>query len=100
MKNPGKLAGRLKDAWTDDPELASLASRLEALVFGRNHLAHSRPATAACADGTTQQRLCWWDFGHPVQPTTTAWITSTRLDEFIANAESLNRDIQSASSRE
>ena len=98
MKNPGKLAGRLKEAWKDDPALEPLASRYEALVVDRNHLAHSHPATDQRADGTTRQRLYRWDVGHPKRPTTTALISWEWLDEFIAKAEALNQDIQSASS--
>ena len=97
IQNPGELAKRLKNAWRADPELESLASRYKAFVDDRNHLAHSHPATAKCADGTPRQRLFRWDVGHPKRPTTTAWISPEWLDEFIANAESLSRDIEKAS---
>ena len=77
--------------------MESLASRYKDFVDNRNHLAHSHPATDTCADGTTTQRLFRWDVGHPKRPTTTAWISPEWLDDFIANAESLSRDIEQAS---
>ena len=94
-KNPGKLASRLTDAWKDAPELAAVARRYRALVTERNHLAHSHPASQR--DG--KQRLYRHDVKAKNRPQTVMWITAEWLDEFIATAEALNRDIQAASAK-
>ena len=94
-KNPGKLASLLSEAWQGDLALEALTSRYKALVTERNHLSHSHPATYP--DG--KQRLLRHDIKHPTRPETVMWITPEWLDEFIAVARALNRDIQAAAPR-
>ena len=96
--NPGMVSRDLLDAWKGDPELETLAERYKALVTERNHLAHSHPATDN-RDGGSLQRLYRHDIKAKNRPATVMWITSEWLDEFIATAQALARDIQAAASR-
>ena len=88
-KNPGKLASLLRESWKGDHKLEGLASRYTALVKERDHLAHSHPATQ-----NGEQRLFRHDISHSSRPQTIMWIGPKWLDDFIATAQELNRDIQ------
>ena len=93
--NPGEISRDLAAAWKGDPELEPLAERYRMFVRERNHLAHSHPATDK-PDGASLQRLYRHDVRAKNRPQTVMWISSEWLDEFIATAETLNRDIQTA----
>ena len=93
--NPGEVSRDLTEAWKDDHTRKQLAERYKALVTERNHLAHSHPATDN-RDGGSLQRLYRHDVKAKNRPQTVMWISSEWLDEFIATAETLNRDIQAA----
>ena len=88
-KHPGTIASLLKELWKSDRKLKGVASRYEAQVVERNHLAHSHPATQP--DG--KQRLLRHDIKNPSRPKTIMWIEPEWLDNFIATAQALNRDI-------
>ena len=90
---PRQLSNELVGAWKDDAELEPLARRYATMVTEREHLAHSHPATQQFDDGTSKQRLYRYDVGHRSRPTTIKWITSEWLDEFVATAEALSRDV-------
>ena len=96
--NPGEVSRALLDAWNGDPKLEALAKRYKAFVKERNHLAHSHPATDD-RDGVSRQRLRRHDVKAMNRPATVMWISSEWLDEFIANAQALNRDIQARGAR-
>ena len=81
------------EAWEGDPALESLAKRYRALVAERNHLTHSHPATDS-PDGSSRWRLYRHDVKAKKRPPTVMWITPEWLDEFIAIARALNRDIR------
>ena len=89
---PGEISRDLMDAWKGDSNLESLAERYKAFVTSRNHLAHSHPATDD-RDGEARQRLYRHDIKAKKRPKTTMWITSEWLDDFIAVAQTLSRDI-------
>ena len=80
------------------PELKRLAERYKAFVAERNHLAHSHPATDN-RDGGSLQRLHRHDVKAKNRPQTVMWISAEWLEEFIATAQALNRDIQAAPSK-
>ena len=92
-KTPRQRSNELVDAWKGDAELEPLARRYAALVTEREHLVHSHPATQQLDDGACKQRLYRYDVGHRSRPTTIEWITSEWLEEFVAAAEALSRDI-------
>lgn len=94
--NPGEVSRDLTEAWKGDANLEPLAERYKAFVAERNHLAHSHPATDD-RDGGSLQRLHRHDIKARNRPQTVMWITPEWLDEFIATAQTLNRDIQAAS---
>ena len=96
--NPGEVSRDLTEAWNGDPELAALAERYKAFVTERNHLAHSHPATDD-RDGGSLQRLFRHDIKAKNRPATVMWISSEWLDEFIATAQVLDRDMQAASAK-
>ena len=75
--------------------LEPLAGRYAELVTEREHLVHSHPATFPDG-GTSQQRLHRYDIDHPTRPKTIMWILPEWLDEFVAKAMAVNRDIQTA----
>ena len=93
--NPGEVSRDLTEAWKGDPKLESLAERYKAFVAERNHLAHSHPATCNRGGGSSQ-RLYRHDVRAKKRPQRVMWITSEWLDEFMATAQELNRDIQAA----
>ena len=93
--NPGEVSRDLTEAWKGDPKLESLAERYKAFVAERNHLAHSHPATCNRGAGSSQ-RLYRHDVRAKKRPQRVMWITSEWLDEFMATAQELNRDIQAA----
>ena len=93
--NPGEVSRDLTEAWKGDPALEPLAERYKAFVTSRNHLAHSHPATDG-RDGGSSQRLYRHDVKAKNRPPTLMWITPEWLDEFIATAQALNRDIQAS----
>ena len=94
--NPGEVSRALTEAWNGDPQLEALAKRYKAFVKERNRLAHSHPATDN-RDGGSRQRLYRHDVKAKNRPATVMWIDSEWLDEFIAVAQALNRDIQTVS---
>ena len=96
--NPGEVSRDLTEAWTGDRKLEALARRYRAFVTERNHLAHSHPATDN-QDGGPLQRLYRHDVKAKNRPQAVMWISSEWLDEFIATAHVLNRDIQAASAK-
>lgn len=93
--NPGEVSRDLLDAWKGDPKLEALAERYKAFVAERNHLARSHPGTGD-RNGGSSQRLYRHDIMAKNRPPTVMWITSEWLDEFIATAQALSRDIQAA----
>ena len=91
--NPGEVSRDLTEAWKGDRKLETLAERYRAFVTERNHLAHAHPATDNRGGGSSQ-RLYRHDIKAKNRPRTVMWITSEWLDEFIAAAQTLNRDLQ------
>ena len=91
-QTPRQLSNRLKAAWEGDPTLAAVASRYAEVVTNREHLAHPHPATYE-HDGVSKQRLRRHDIKHPTRPPTQLWITGEWLDDFVATARALNRDL-------